>query len=102
MTYGHAPFQSLVRYHTKITPTIKVTDEMKRVRYVYNKSQILAHGLLLLLRLKSLDLEQRIELGLRLAVRSTPTIGESEVLSIVHSEVEMVKRMMRRPINDCF
>jgi hypothetical protein len=54
-------------------------------------------------RLLLLELEYvqvRVVRGLRLAVRAARAVRPCEVLSVVHGEVQVVERVMRRPVDD--
>lgn len=56
--------------------------------------------LFLLFALGHLHLQQRIQLFLGMPVRSTCPIRPREILPVVHREVQMMERMMRRSIDD--
>ena len=47
-----------------------------------------------------LEIKRWVKRRLRLAIGSAPAVGESEVLSVVHGEVEMMERMMSRTVDD--
>jgi hypothetical protein len=59
----------------------------------------LARLLVLALLLGSEDGQERVVARFRLAVRATDAIRPCEVLAVVDSEVEVVKGMMRGPVD---
>jgi len=50
--------------------------------------------------LRGLDLQQRVEVGLRVAIGVPDAVRPGEVLPVVDREVQVVQRVVRGPVDD--